>query len=139
MTLDFFEQLRLNVERFPDRVAMQTISDAGRETFTYRQIAGEVRKTGEFLARSGVRPGDAVGILMESRPHWGMSFLAIQSAGGIVVPLDILHDKETLAGLVEHSGCRFLIVSQRLLPTLESVQGLLAQPLPYLDRRRGAH
>jgi long-subunit acyl-CoA synthetase (AMP-forming) len=98
------------------------------ETFTYRQIASEVRKTGEFLALwrtpgRGHRDSDG------NHPRWGIAFLAPKR--GRVGAADILHDKETLAGLIEHAGCRYLIVSRHTLPTLESVQSLLAQPLPF--------
>ena len=132
MTLDFFEKFRENVTCFPDRIALQDISDGGRETFTYRQVAEEVRKTSLLLARSGVHTADPVGILMENHPRWGIAFLAAQSAGAVVVPLDILHDKETLAGLIEHAGCRFLIVSRKLLPAWLAIRELLKQPLPHL-------
>jgi long-subunit acyl-CoA synthetase (AMP-forming) len=53
---------------------------------------------------------------MEAHPRWGIVFLAAQSAGAVIVPLDILHEAETLAGLILHSGCSFLIVSERLTP-----------------------
>ncbi len=132
MTLDFFEKFRENVARFPDRIAFQDISDTGRETFTYRQVAEEVRQTSLLLARSGVHVGDPVGILMENHPRWGIAFLAAQSVGAVVVPLDILHDKETLAGLIEHAGCRFLIVSSKLLPAWLAIRELLKEPLPHL-------
>ena len=142
MTLDFFEQFRENLESFPDRVAFQNLSDSGRETFTYRQIAAESGELGVLLARSGIRPGEAVGILMESHPRWGIAFLAVQSAGAVVVPLDILHDPETLAGLIDHAGCRFMIVSERTLPAWTEIQRLLPQPLPFLvagrEREAGA-
>ena len=41
MTLDFFEKLKQNVERFPDRVVFQNLTETERETFTYRQVAEE--------------------------------------------------------------------------------------------------
>ncbi len=132
VTLDFFEKFRENVERFPERVALDSISDVGREAFTYRRVAQEAASIALSLSRSGIRPGDPVGILMDTHPRWGIAFLAVQSAGAVAVPLDVLHEKETLAGLIEHAGCRFLIVSGALLPTWEGVEAQLAQPLPFL-------
>jgi long-chain acyl-CoA synthetase len=132
MTLDFFEKFRDNAGRFPDRIAFQNISGAGRESFTYGQIAAGVRKISLLLARSGVRPADAVGIMMENHPRWGIAFLAAQSAGAVIVPLDILHDQETLAGLIEHAGCRFLMVSRKLVPAWLEIRERLREPLPFL-------
>ena len=132
MTLDFFEKLNQNVERFPDRVVFQNLTETARETFTYRQVAEEAAAMGAYLAREGVRPGERVGILMEAHPHWGIAFLAAQSAGAIIVPLDILHEAETLAGLIQHAGCSFIIVSERLTPLWREIQPLLQEPLPFL-------
>lgn len=132
MTLDFFQQFRENLERVGDRVGLQGISEGGRESFTYRTIGQEIGKLSLFLQRSGIRPGEAVGILMENHPRWGIAFLAAQSAGAVVVPFDILHQVQTLAALIQHSECRFLISSEKLLPRLEEVQRLLPDRLPAL-------
>lgn len=134
MTLDFFERFQQNVTRRSDHVGLQAIGETGRESFTYAQIAGEVAKIGLFLQQSGVRPGDAVGILMENHPRWGIAFLAVQSAGAVVVPFDILHHEKTLAELIQHSECKFLISSEKFLPKFEEIQRLLPQPLPALLR-----
>jgi long-chain acyl-CoA synthetase len=132
LTLDFFEVLRRNVASFPERVAFQILAEEGRETFTYARVAEDIRKISLLLGRAGVHSGDTVGILMENHPRWGIAFLAAQSAGAIVVPLDILHDPATLAKLIQHSDCRFMIVSERLAPVWEQVQALLGAPLPFL-------
>ena len=132
MTLDFFEKLNQNVARFPDRVVFQNLTETERETFTYRQVAEEAAAMGAYLAREGVRPGERVGILMEAHPRWGMAFLAAQSAGAVIVPLDILHEAETLAGLIQHAGCSFIIVSERLTPLWREIQPLLKEPLRFL-------
>jgi long-chain acyl-CoA synthetase len=132
VTLDFFEKFRENLARFPERVAMESISGAGRESFTCRRIAAEAAGIGALLLDRGIRPGDPVGILMDVHPRWGIAFLAVQSAGAVAVPLDILHDHQTLARLIAHAGCRFLIVSSPLRAALEAVQGLLPARLPFL-------
>jgi long-chain acyl-CoA synthetase len=132
MTLDFFEKFRENLEAFPDQNALEVISDAGRESFSYRRVGDEAGKIGRFLERSGIRPGDAVGILMENHPRWGIAFLAAHSAGAVIVPLDVLHSAETLAGLIRHAECKFLIVSQRQAPAWRQIAGHLPSPLPTL-------
>jgi long-chain acyl-CoA synthetase len=131
-TLDFFEVLRRNVASFPERVAFQILAEESRETFTYARVAEDIRKISLLLARAGVGSGDTAGILMENHPRWGIAFLAAQSAGAIVVPLDILHDHATLAKLIQHAECRFMIVSERLAPVWKQVQALLGAPLPFL-------
>ncbi len=132
MTLDFFEKFQENVRRLPDRVALQIVSGGNRESYTFKRIESEVGKISRFLTESGVGSGDTVGILMENHPRWGIAFLAAQSSGARIVPFDILHTSETLAGLVSHAECRFLIASQATLAKLEEIQALLPRRLPGL-------
>ena len=131
MSANFFATLTRNAETMPDHVALQVLSESGREPFTMSRIRDEIAKTSRFLS-GHIQPGDTVGILMENHPRWGIAFLAAQSAGARIVPFDILHSSETLAGLVQHSDCRYLISSQEVLPKLQEIQALLPQPLPGL-------
>ena len=131
-TVDFFKQFLETVKRQPTQLGLQNISKEGRESFTYEQIAEEVGKVSLLLQRSGVGPGNAVGLLMENHPRWGISFLAAQSAGALIVPFDILHDVSTLAQLIQHADCKFLVSSEKFLPKLQQIQQLLPNPLPAL-------
>ncbi len=132
MTLDFFERFRENREQLPEQVAFQYISEEERESFSYDRIGQEIAKISLFLSRFGVHPGDAVGILMENHPRWGIAFLAAQSSGAMVVPFDIVHSTETLAELIQHSKCKFLISTKQFVPKLKEIQTRLPNPLPVL-------
>ncbi|MFQ5740090.1 MAG: AMP-binding protein [Acidobacteriota bacterium] len=132
MTLDFFKKLKENQQRDPDCVALQMLGEEGKDEFTFQRIVSEVVRISQYLRKSGIQSGDTVGILMENHPRWGIAFLAAQSAGARIVPFDILHPPESLAGLIRHSECTFLISSRSLLPKLEELQGLLPEPLPGL-------
>lgn len=122
MTLDFFRHFHDIVARHPDRIGLQLIGDSGRESFSYGRIAEETSKLSVFFHEAGIRSGDAIGILMENHPRWGIAFLAAQSAGAVIVPLDILHDPETLARLIRHAGCKLVVVSARLLPAWREIR-----------------
>jgi len=130
MSLDFFARLNRNVASDPDRPAFVDLSAGGRELITYGQVDKEVRQISGFLIDKGVKRGDRIGILMENHPRWGLAFLAGQSAGAAIVPLDVLHNAETLAYLIDHSECTFLFCSEKQLQILEQLQGFLPQPLP---------
>lgn len=133
MTLDFFEQLEKQFRRMPDHTVFRYLaSDGRREAFTYRRVVQEAGKISLFLQCEGIRPGDAVGILMENHPRWGIAFLAAQSAGARTVPLDVEQECQTLARLIEHAECKFLVSSARLAPKLTEIQKLLPRSLPAL-------
>ena len=132
MDLHFFRQLERHLDAIPDQMALQGINDEGREVFTYRRIGREVSSVALFLQHTGVREGDTVAILMENHPRWGIAFLAAQSTGAVMAPFDVLHTDETLAYLLEHAGCQFVICSERFHPRLESIWEHLGRTLPVL-------
>ncbi len=132
MAMDFFEKLHSHLEAFPDRTALQLLSEGKRESYSFRRIAHEISALSRYLQARGVKPGDTVGILMENHPRWGIAFLAAQSLGARIVPFDILHTTETLAGLVRHAECVFLICSDQQFEKLTEIQQQLPEPLPGL-------
>ena len=132
MRLDFLERLALNANEMGDDLALQSITQEGQETFTYRQVSLEVAGIGRFLQEQDIGPGSTVGILMENHPRWGIAFMAVQSAGARIVPFDILHGTETLSELIQHSECNFLISSEKFSLQLEKIQKQLPAPLPVL-------
>jgi len=129
---DFFEQFQGVLNRVPDQVAFKNITRSGEETISFRQVGTEVRQVSRYLQGQGVGPGSSVGLVIENHPRWGIAFLATQSAGAVVVPLDVLHTPETLAKLITHARCSFLFASEKLLPVLDQIQELLPAPLPVL-------
>ncbi|MEJ2077981.1 MAG: AMP-binding protein, partial [Acidobacteriota bacterium] len=130
LPLDFFQQFRKVLARLPDRIAFQSLAKAGKETITYGQVDLEIRVISQYLSAHGVGPRSKVGLILENHPRWGIAFLAVQSAGAVIVPLDILHSPETLARLIQHAGCDYLIASSKLFETLEQVQRILPGRLP---------
>jgi long-chain acyl-CoA synthetase len=132
MTFDFSKRFQDNLEKLSEKVAFQYIAQDVNESFTYGRIGQEVSQIGLFLKNQSIGPGSTVGILMENHPRWAMAFLAAQSTGARIAPFDILHDSKTLAELIQHAECKFLISSEKCLSEIQEIQKLLPAPLPVL-------
>src|SRR5207247_5699531 len=74
------------------------------------------------LESEGVKPGDRVAIQSENRPEWGLAYLAILEAGGVVVPLDVQLTAQELGEILGASGATHCVVSARQHPLLEQVR-----------------
>ncbi len=133
-TPDILQKLLAHAAARPDQVFLQFLKEGKRETYSYRQVVDQAGRIAAFLKDSGIRPGDAVGLLMENHPAWGIAFLAIQWAGAITVPLDTFHTPETLARLIEHAGCRRLISSEVYLGQLVEIKRIWPAAPPVLLR-----
>lgn len=57
------------------------------QKFTWNEVAGKVFRLSEFLKSTGVKKGDCVGIMSQSRWEWITADLAIQSCRAITVPI----------------------------------------------------
>ncbi|GAB4249393.1 MAG: AMP-binding protein [Acidobacteriota bacterium] len=129
---DFFAQFRRNLAERPDQVAFQHLGREGKQAWTYADVARETRAVAAYLRSVLGEPGRHVGILMENHPRWGIAFLAIQSCGGVVVPFDVLHPADVLRGLVDHSQCDWLMVSDKYWETARRIQASLDRPVRLL-------
>jgi long-chain acyl-CoA synthetase len=130
--LDFFGAIERHAREMPDGTALRSVVSSGAENYSWRRFADEVGGIGHHLVECGITAGDRVALLMENHPRWGIAFVAIQSAGGIVVPLDTLSPVLSLASVAAHSESKFLIASARfseasreILRDAPNVSGLL--------------
>jgi len=142
-TPDILQRLLGHAAARPDEIFLQLVKDGRRDTYSYRQVVDQAAGIASFLQKTGIRPADAVAILMENHPAWGIAFLAVQWAGAVAVPLDTFHTPETLARLIEHAGCRLVISSESFLTQLTEIKRVWPGMPPVLmksqEPRTGYH
>jgi long-chain acyl-CoA synthetase len=98
---------------------------------SYKETYDEVCKVAAGLMASGIKKGDRVALLSESRTDWVISELGIMHAGAICVPLSILFKEGSeLKFRLEHSGSKWIFVSGNQLEKIK----LLMQDLHDLER-----
>ena len=77
----------LGAERFGERPAQRLKRDGVWQDLTYAELRDIAREVGLGLVAFGVRPGDRVCVLSETRPEWVQAELGIAAAGAVVVPI----------------------------------------------------
>ena len=113
------EAMRDALSTYKSRVALLE-ADRLRENarFSYQELQREAERVCARLQEAGVEAGDRVAILMSNQARWVMSSLAIQWAGGVIVPLDYkLTAREQLA-LVAHAEPKVLITEYGIYRSL---------------------
>jgi long-chain acyl-CoA synthetase len=100
-----------SAERFGGHTAFQVRRDDSFHKYSYQNVALLAARLRQKLSSLGVSPGDRVVILSESRPEWGIAFLAVTAMGAVAVPLDALLNKEELAPLVSDAEPKAAVVS----------------------------
>jgi long-chain acyl-CoA synthetase len=122
----FAKLLVRNAVRFADRPAMRHKNFGIWQTWTWAQLAGEVRAYAAGLARLGVRRGDRIAVIGANRPKLYWSIMAAQMLGAIPVPVYADAVADELAFVLAHADVRFAAVQdQEQVDKLRSVSGRL--------------
>lgn len=83
-------------------------ADGGQET-TFAQLRAAAVEIGAGLIGLGIRPGDRVGILGETRPEWTLADCGAFCAGATVVPVYHTNSPEECEYVLGHAEVRALI------------------------------
>jgi long-chain acyl-CoA synthetase len=105
----FPQFLLLNAERFGSRVAMRHKDHGIWKSWTWAELAGEIRAFSTGLKALGLKPGDKVAIVGQNRPRLYWSFAAVQALGGVPVPVYADSVAEEMVYVLDHAGVDFAI------------------------------
>jgi long-chain acyl-CoA synthetase len=105
--LDWLEQ---QAAQAGPRLALELHGDAA-EAFSYDALWRQSLAGGRGLRAAGVRPGDRVALLSESRPRWALALLAIWQAGAVGVPLDTRLEEAELRAVLRDARPRVIVAS----------------------------
>ena len=101
------EVLTITAERYGERRAFTAFAPDLLE-LNFNQVLEKSRMLGQYLHARGVKKGDRVGVTGKNSPEWGLAYLGVLFAGGIVAPLDYGLHNEEIAGLMESAGVDIL-------------------------------
>jgi acyl-CoA synthetase (AMP-forming)/AMP-acid ligase II len=104
-----YESFRRSVERHPNRDFLCILAETARyydiepRTFSYGQAGQEVAELAERYRRAGLGHGHRVGLMLENRPAMFFHWLALNSMGVSVVPINSDWRAAELEYVVGHS------------------------------------
>jgi long-chain acyl-CoA synthetase len=103
----FFEQ----TIRKSDSPFLWRKQDGKWQSVSWVEAAQQVSALASGLRSLGIKPGDRVGLISESRPEWPIADLAIMATGGITVPAYITNGVADHRHVLEDSGASAVIIS----------------------------
>lgn len=131
-TRDTFPKwLQYRAQQHPHTTAMREKDLGIWQSWTWHQMAEEVRALACGLAALGLARGDKVAIIGDNRPQLYWAMMATQCLGGVPVPLYQDAVAEEMQFVLEHAETRFAVVEDQ-----EQVDKLLAvqDRCPQLER-----
>ena len=112
--LDTFPKLLAeNARRRPERPAAREKDLGIWQTWTWGQVAEEVRALACGLAALGLKPGDKIAIIGDNRPRLYWTMTAAQALGAVPVPLYQDSVAKEMAFVLDHAEVRFAMVEDQ--------------------------
>lgn len=116
---------------WPDRAAWVFDDDA---SLTFAEVATRVDATARRLALAGIEPGQRVAVLLDNRPEFPLTWLALATLGATMVPLNTKYRSADAGYILAKSRAVALVTAHGLerilgdhgLPILDAIQ--LAAP-----------
>jgi fatty-acyl-CoA synthase len=115
-------------------IARRTAVRHADRSWTYREFRDEAVRFAHFLSRrlgrvDDSRPGH-IAVLLENHPEFLALYAACGYTGLTLFGVNTGLRGETLAGVLNHSGARLLVVDEHLLPVVERIRHQLSNIAP---------
>ncbi len=88
------------------------------ETFTFGDVATQCAKLHLFFEKAGIAKGEKMALCAKNTARWGMSFLAGNTYGGVMVPILADFHPDNVNSLVAHSESTILFTDNEMWPKL---------------------
>ena len=98
-----------SAQKYPDKTAITF----NNRTLTYAQVNQTSSRIAKVLLGHGIQTGDIIGLAVDRSPEMIISLLAILKTGAAYVPLDPEYPKERIEFMLEDSGAKVLLTSQK--------------------------
>jgi benzoate-CoA ligase family protein len=95
--------------------------ECGDELVTYQQLLERTNRAGNALRNLGVRPEERVLLLLLDSPEFLYSFFGAIKIGAVAVPVNTQAKPHDYEYILNDSCARVAIVSETLLPQLQSI------------------
>ncbi len=120
-----------SIKVFANNTLIREKKDGKYQDYSYTEIGKKVYQFACGLINLGVNPNDRIALFAEGRTEWLVSELGILYVGAIAVPLSVkINEPKELRFRLEHSGCRYIIVSSQQLDKIR----LIADSLKDLEK-----
>jgi len=104
----------LTAATFPDKAALSM----GGSELTFWQLREQMLRLANALRKMGIGKGDRVGLHLPNCPQFVIAYLAVLSAGAVVVNMNPLYTHEELRFIMENTDMTALVTSDATLSVI---------------------
>ena len=101
----------------------------GGRRYSWHEVFLRCRRLASGLASLGIGRGDTVSILAPNIPEMVEAHFAVPASGAVLNAINTRLDAETMAYILEHGGCKLLLVDQEFAAVARTALGLMPKNL----------
>jgi len=111
--------LQQTVEKYGELPAVAFVEET---PLTYSEFNKRKLAVASLLEKLKIQSGDRVALLSANMPNWGITYFAIVSMGGIVVPILPDFSENEIHNVVAHSESKAIFVSEGLKSKIKNLK-----------------
>lgn len=93
-----------------------------KEEFSYEQVAKEIAKLHILFSELNIKPNDKIALVGKNTPMWGITFLAVQTYGAIIVPILQDFHPDDIQHIVNHSDSILLFLTDNIWENIDETR-----------------
>lgn len=112
------EQLHITALRYPENVFLEAFAPT-HLTMTYKEAEKKIIEISNWILAKGIEKGEKIIVSGKNSPEWACVYLAVQYAGGTIVPLDNALLEDDFVTIARFSDATMIFADEHRLKTLK--------------------
>jgi long-chain acyl-CoA synthetase len=98
---------------------IEALSNYKEKGLSYKEIAEKILKLHILFKGSGINEGDKIALLGRNSANWCITYLAVVTYGGVIVPILPDFKPDDLSNIINHSDSKLLIADDKIYDLLD--------------------
>ena len=118
---DLRDMIKGSSEIYGEKAAFYEKREGEYQPISYVQYWEDIKALGTKFKDMGLA-GEKIAVVGEASYHWALTYLAVLCGGDVIVPLDKELPKEELKNLIEISGVKMIVYSEKVKTIDEDIK-----------------
>ena len=131
--------IKIYEKSFAQNWDLPALSDYGKATQTYGEMAEEIAKIHLLFQSIGIKQGDKIALCGKDSASWAKIFMATVTYGAIIVPILADFNPVDVTHIVNHSEAYLLFISDSIWEHIEPEKLLNVKGVISIDKKQPLH
>ncbi len=112
----------MSANKYGKKTVMRVWRDGKWQEMSFEELRDQVHAVARWLIEYGIKSGDHVAIIGENSPEWEATYLGVQAAGAVCIPIDRMLAPSGIRHIIADSGARLLFADDNFLESISELE-----------------